>query len=201
MTSRKQTSTDAEQAWSYRTEVARRLNRGGVSAMPLKRLSAVSIIDDEEYENYDLDYVPPHRRLRVAAILAESGFRMSSGRTFEPPGGGGRVVFPKPGILGTDPSKPAAELLAQDDQVVLVTPSQAVLLYLHHFPSESAPNLAQELAALVWEQPANLDKVRDWARAAGQGRLFGRMRPRLEKAQAEGIELRRRRVFESRLPR
>ena len=84
--------------------------------------------------------------------------------------------------------------------VVLVTPTQALLLYLHRF-GDDAGAIADELTRLVWEQPANLDKVADWAQAAGRGATFARLRQRLEPAQAEGIDLRRRRMFRSKLPR
>lgn len=185
----------------YRTGVARLLNRGGVSAAPLRQLAVISIFDDEEYENYDVDFVSPRRRSSIAAVLTGAGFRQISGRTFLAPGGGEPIIFPKPGILGTDPSRPADVLLSQNHSVVLVTPTQALLLYLHHFGHEDASALAGELNALVWEQPANLDKVREWARAAGLGRAFLTLRSELARAQAQGIDLRRRHLFRSRLPR
>ena len=184
----------------YRIEIARRLGAGGVSAAPLDRLDAISIFDDDEYENYDVDLVSPRRRRSIVAVLAEAGFRQRSGSTIEAPDDGKRLVFPRPGILGSDPSQPAGDLLSAGGAVVLVTPTQALLLYLHRF-GDDGDALAGELTRLVWEQPANLDKVADWARAAGRGRTFARLRRRLEPSQAEGIDLRRRRLFRSRLPR
>ncbi len=184
-----------------RVAIARLLNRGGVSAAPMRRLDAISIFDDEEYENYDFDIIPPRRRLRIAAVLTAASFRQTSGSRIEPPEDGKPIVFPKPGILGGDPSRPAGDLLAAGGAVVMVTPTQAMLLYLHRFGHQDAEAIADELTELVWEQPANLDKVRDWTRAAGLGPAFARLRGRLETAQAEGIELRRRQRFRSRLPR
>ncbi len=184
-----------------RTEIARLLNRGGVSSAPLARLCAVSIFDDEEYENYDVDLVSPRQRLRIAAVLEAAGFRHTSGRVLAAPEDGAPVVFPKPAILGSDPSRPAEELLARGGAVVLVTPTQALLLYLHRFGRQGTEALADELTSLVWEQPANLDKVGEWARAAGLGAAFSALRRRLDDAQAEGVELRRQRRFRSRLPR
>lgn len=184
-----------------RVEIARLLNRGGVSAAPLRRLNAISIFDDEEYENYDVDLISPRRRRRISAALTAAGFRQTSGSTIEAPEAGLPLVFPKPGILGSDPSRPAADLLSAGHAVVLVTPTQALLLYLHRFGDDPAPALVDELTRLVWEQPANLDKVAEWARAAGLGRTFARLRGRLAESQAEGVDLRRRRVFRSQLPR
>ncbi len=185
----------------YRIEVARTLNRGGVSAAPMRRLALLSIFDDDEYENYDFDLVSPRRRLRIAALLRDAGFKQKTGSLFTTPNGGDSVVIPKPGILGTDPSRPASELLARAGRVVLVTPTQALLLYVHKFGEDLKSSIADELVDLVWEQPANLDKVQDWAQAAGHGQAFSRLRGGLNKAQAEGIELRRLRRFRSRLPR
>ena len=184
----------------YRIAVARLLNGGGVSAAPLRRLSVLSIFDDEEYENYDVDLISPRRRLRIASVLTQAGYRQASGRVFQG-SEGAPIVFPKPGVLGSDPSRPAAELLSRGAAVALVTPTQALLLYLHQFGDEDAEKLWEELTALVWEQPANLDKVSDWARAAGRQRVFLQLRDDLEAAQAEGVELRRRHRFRSRLPR
>lgn len=183
----------------YRIEVARLLNREEVSAAPLKRLPIVSIFDDEEYENYDFDLISPQRRLRIAAVLATAGFRQKSGKHFKGPHEGAPVVLPHPAPLGSDPSRPAEELVAVGDAVVLVTPTQAILLYLHRFGGKPK-EIAAELAELVWHHPANLDKIRDWAKAAGRADAFAKIRPRLEKAQDEGIALRKKRQFESRLP-
>lgn len=185
----------------YRIEIARILNRGGLSAAPLERLPLLSIFDDDEYENYDLDIVTPRRRSRIAGALKKAGFRQATGRVFQAPGGGAPVVFPKPMGLGSDPSRPAAEVLGQGGSVVLVTPTQAVLLYLHRFGGQGAGALETDLSALVWEQPANLAKVGEWARAAGLGDVYDALKGKLAAAQGEGTDLRKKRLFRSRLPR
>lgn len=185
---------------TYRIETARHLNRGGVSAAPLSRLPILSIFDDEEYENYDLDAIPPTQRLRLIKILEGAGFRHASGRVLKAPDGGAQLEFPKPSGLGSDPSRPAADLVARGDRVVLVTPTQAILLHLHRWSEADEASVVEELASLVWEQPANLDKIYDWARAAQCEKPFLRMRPQLETAQAEGVSLRKRKRFKSRLP-
>ena len=43
-----------------------------------------------------------------------------------------------------------------------MTPTQALLLYLHRFGNDGAPALEDELRRLVWEQPANLDRRETW---------------------------------------
>jgi hypothetical protein len=68
---------------------------------------------------------------------------------------------------------------------------------------DAEPTVAriEELEALVYEQPANLDKVAQWSRAAARGERFASIRGRLAAAQRLGIEDRRARRFVSRLPR
>lgn len=187
--------------FTYRTEITRHLNRGGVSAAPMLRLPLISIFDDEEYENYDFDLISTRRRWRIARLLKAAGFRQTSGRILTPEDGGEPVIYPKPGGLGTDPSRPANDLLGRGGGIVMVTPTQALLLYLHHFGRpHGAAALQEELATLVWEQPANFEKVAQWARPAGLQGVFKELRGALEGPQAEGIALRKRRRFESRLP-
>ena len=189
-----------EATWDERVEIARPLNRAKVSAAPLERLPLVSIFDDEEYENYDFDLITPLRRLRIGKELKALGFRQVSGSTFESKEESYRVVIPKPGILGSDPSKPAERHLRQGGAVVLVTPTQAILLYLYRFGPELAPGITEELGRLVWEQPANFEKSAQWARPAGLLAAFSSLRQQLEPSQTEGIDLRRQRRFRSRLP-
>lgn len=181
-----------------RVAVARLLNRAEVSAAPLARIDAISIFDDEHYENYDHDLVSPRQRRRVVEALAAAGYRHRTGRVIEAPDSGRPVLFPRPAILGTDPSRAVETLLAAGEGTVLVTPTQALLVVLHRFDDAEA---AAELEALVYEQPANLDKAQQWLRAAGRARRLQAIRPALERTQAEGTALRRAKRFVSRLPR
>ena len=54
---------------------------------------------------------------------------------------------------------------------------------------------------LVREQPANLDKIRDWLRRTSSLADFQRFRPQLEAAQDQGLQERRRGTFQTQLPR
>jgi hypothetical protein len=55
-------------------EIARWLNRGGLSAAPCPWLNAISIFVDEEYERFDYDLIGPRDRLRIGRVLEEHGF-------------------------------------------------------------------------------------------------------------------------------
>ncbi len=184
-----------------RIEIARTLNRADVSAAPLVRLDAISIFDDEWYENYDHDAIGPRQRWRLAKALKAAGFHHRSGRRFDAPDDGPPVLFPRPGMLGTDPSRPADELLQRAEGIVLVTPTQALLLLLHRFGDQGPEALREELVALVWDQPANLDKAHDWLRASARAKPLTALRNTLAETQAEGTRLRRQRRFVSKLPR
>ncbi|MEM7164180.1 MAG: hypothetical protein AAF581_01875 [Planctomycetota bacterium] len=182
-------------------ETARLLNRGDISAAPLRRLPVISIFDDEHYENYDVDVIGPFSRRRIVKVLERAGYRLARGTILEAPDGP-QVVFPKLGILGSDPVRPVEDLLAQGGSIVLVTPTQALLLYFQRYSEEGADSLAPELGDLVFEQPANLDKICDRLRRQElPARVFQQLGGQLAARQAEGTALRRDRRFRSRLPR
>lgn len=189
--------TDSDPA----VETARLLNRGRISAAPLRRLPVLSIFDDEYYENYDVDVIGPFTRMRIVKILKRAGYRRVTGSILEAPDGG-RVVFPKLGILGSDPVRPVEDLLAEGNSIVLLTPTQALLLYLQRYSDEGAEALAPELSDLVFEQPANLEKISDSLRLQElPAQVFQQLGGKLLARQAEGTALRRQRRFHSRLPR
>lgn len=182
---------------SPEVRIARILNRGYVSAAPISWLSALSIYAGEEYENYDLDLIGPRQRRRLVVALESGGFRSLSGSRLQ------RdetvVAFPRPKrTLGTDPAVEARDALRREGEVVMLTPTQTLLLALD---AEIDSGRLGELEQLVYEQPANLDKVAQWARAAGRGERFAAVRGELAAAQKRGIEDRRARNFRSQLPR
>lgn len=179
-------------------DIARCLDRKGLSAVPVPRLSVISFYDDDFYENYDVDLLSPRRRLAIAAALAEVGIRLVSGRGFESADGSVNLRIPRLGLLGGDPLRPVREMFSDSGVVGLLTPTQTLLLYLERCRDRLDAQAGDELVGLVREQPANLDRVAQWTRRTEQGVGFRRLRPRLEAAQAAGIELRRRRHVRSR---
>lgn len=181
-------------------EIAGWLNQSRVSAAPCDWLAAISIFVDEHYENYDYDLIGPRARRRISQVLVDRGFRQLNGRVFEGPEG--RIEFPR--TTRTLASDPARELELVVDQAIgaaFATPTQVLLTTWRREGPRLPATRQSDLVELVREQPANLDKVRDWLRRTESETDFRRCRPRLDAAQKEGFELRRRGVFQSRLPR
>ena len=181
-------------------EIAGWMNREGVSAASCPWLHAISIFVDEHYENYDYDLIGPRDRKRIASILAANGFEQMSSRVFS--SSDGRIEFPKPTrSLASDPGEEIERVIDRGESVALATPTQVLLTTWRR----EGPNLSEErraqLLALAREQPANLDKVRDWLRRTDCKEAYGSLYPRLEAAQREGFDLRRRGAFRSQLPR
>ncbi|MGB5161182.1 MAG: CRISPR-associated endonuclease Cas2 [Thermoanaerobaculia bacterium] len=181
-------------------EISRWLNQSRLSAAPCPWLSAVSIFVDERYENYDYDIIGPRARLRIAKVLLDHDFRQLSGRVFEGPLG--RIEFPQPSrSLATDPSEELERVVDRSVGGVFATPTQIVLTTWRREGPEIAPSRQQDLLKLVREQPANLGKIRDWLRRTPSRADFQRIRSRLEAAQEDGLQQRRRGNFRTQLPR
>jgi hypothetical protein len=180
--------------------IASWLNQGGMSAVPCTWLKAVSIFVDEEYENYDYDMIGPRDRFRIARVLKEHGYRQLTGRVFEGPRG--KIEFPRPPrTLASDPASELEQVLDRGSGAAIATPTQILLATWRR----EGPSLSEarrlELLALVREQPANLDKIREWLRRTDHGPDFDLVLPQLETAQREGFEQRRKGAYRSQLPR
>ncbi|MGB5294348.1 MAG: hypothetical protein WBP34_05290 [Thermoanaerobaculia bacterium] len=181
-------------------EISRWLNRNRLSAAPCAWLSAISIYVDARYENYDYDIIVPKARLRIARVLLDHGFSQLSGRVFE--GADGRIEFPRPTrSLASDPAQELEDVLRRPGVAAFATPTQVLLTTWRREGPELAPSSQADLLALVREQPANLDKIRDWLRRTPSRADFQRFRPRLEAAQEQGLQQRRQGTFRSQLPR
>ncbi len=181
-------------------EIARWLNREKLSAAPCAWLSSISIFVDEQYENYDYDILGPRARQTVASVLREHGFRQVRGRVFE--GESGRIEFPRPTrTLASDPASELEEILDRGAEAAFATPTQILLTTWRREGPELSMSRRDDLLRLVREQPANLDKIRDWLRRTECANDFARFRPELEEAQEAGYQLRRQGRFRSQLPR
>ena len=181
-------------------EISHWLNQSRLSAAPCPWLRAVSIFVDERYENYDYDIIGPRARLLIAEVLLDHDFQQLSGRVFEGPLG--RIEFPRPTrSLATDPSEEFEQVVDGSADGVFATPTQILLTTWRREGPEVAPSRQQDLLKLVREQPANLDKIRDWLRRTPCLADFQRFRPRLETAQEQGLQQRRRGTFRMQPPR
>jgi hypothetical protein len=181
-------------------KVASWLNQGRVSAAPCEWLSAISIFVDEHYENNDYDLIGPAARHRISELLRQHGFRQLNGRVFE--GSPGRIEFPRPTrSLASDPAEELEVVVDRRAGAVFATPTQILLASWRREGPQLSSERQSDLVSLVREQPANLDKVRDWLRRSECEAGFRRLEARLAAAQKEGFELRRQGKFRSQLPR
>jgi hypothetical protein len=163
-------------------------------------LRSISVFVDEEYENFDYDVIGPRDRLRIARVLEGHGFRQRTGREFVGPLG--KIEFPRPSrTLGSDPATELEQVLDRGAAAAFATPTQILLATWRRDGPELSDSRRSELLVLVREQPANLEKVRDWLRRTDRGPDFQLLLPRLVTAQREGFEQRRKGIFRSQLPR
>jgi hypothetical protein len=170
--------------------IARTLRRRHVIAHPCPWLQAVSVFVDEQYDNFDYDIIGPRARLKIAAALKELGFDQKSGRRFEK--GDDVVEFPPPTrTLASDPGIEFERTMQRAPGAVLATPTQILLTTWRHEGPVLAEHRRNALLDLVFEQPANLDKVHDWLRRTDSALDFRRFKPALAARQAEGTQRRR----------
>jgi len=190
--------------------VLRELHRQGLSLFPLSMLNAVSVYVDDVYENYDYDIVTPGQREKLVRLLKRQGFRQVTGRVITSADKSVLFELPKPNFtLGDDPASQAQKLIAKSRSTVVITPTQALLIYFKRFKAQIRDELAgnsskpviTELVDLVYEQPANLDKVREWLGPSGLTDVFISLKYDLRDSQQAGITARREYNFESRIPK
>ena len=182
------------------------INKKGLSFFPLSRLNAVSVYTADYYENYDYDIVLPGQRDKLVQILKQFEFKQTSGRVITNREKTITFEFAKPNFtLGDDPAEKTARLIKKSNSMIVITPTQALLIYLKQFYDpiklevgvDGDTPFTDELTALLYEQPANLDKVREWLGPSGQDDLFVSLKLKLRNAQQKGIDDRQQFNFKS----
>ncbi len=184
------------------------LNQQGLSIFPLAKLNAVSVYTADYYENYDYDIVIPSQREKLVKLLAKQGFKQTSGRVITNADKSIIFEFPKPNFtLGDDPANKAEKLINKSQSYVIVTPTQALLIYLKRFydqvktelDSANSQPIICELLDLLYDQPANLDKVREWLSPSNQTEVFILLKQEFRAQQQAGTLDRRNHTFKSRI--
>lgn len=189
-------------------ELLLQVNSGGLSLFPLSRFNAVSLFTSDYYENYDYDIVLPGQRSKLVSILKKFDFKQTSGRVITNREKTMTFEFARPNFtLGDDPAEKTARLIKKSDSIIVITPTQALLIYMKEFydemklekQSETSAPLSNELTALLYEQPANLDKVREWLTPSARDDLFVSLKRQFRQAQQQGIDDRKEFRFKSRI--
>ena len=184
------------------------LNKKGFSIFSLTKLNAVSVYTADYYENYDYDIVIPSQREKLVKLLSERGFKQTSGRVITNSDKSIIFEFPKPNFtLGDDPASKAEKLINSSQSYVIITPTQALLIYLKRYydqikaelDSANSRPIISELLDLLYDQPANLDKVREWLGPSNQTEVFILLKQDFRAQQQAGIVDRRNHTFASRI--
>jgi hypothetical protein len=167
-------------------DLAKTLSDAGLAVCPLPEAGVLVFFDDEFHERHDYDIVGPRARSAVAAVLGRKGWKHRRATRLEGPSGES-LVFPRPAAaLSASPLD--ALLEARNNEAFLAaTPTQALMLGL----DEDWP--LDELEGLLRAMPANLPKVRAWARGRSCAGRLKRDAEALDAAQKAGILARRRR--------
>lgn len=184
------------------------LNKNGLGVFPLSKIKAVSIYTTDFYENYDYDIVLPNQRDKLVKLLNKNGFKQTSGRIIQNQDKTIVFEFPKPNFtLGDDPVSQTEKLIDNSTSYIVVTPTQALLIYLKRFyqhiiielnQQEDAP-IITELLDLLYDQPANLDKVREWLGPTNQTDVFILLKQKFRDSQRQGITDRLEYAYKSRI--
>lgn len=165
------------------------LRRLGLPAAALQSLPYLAVFDDIRFENYDCDLIGSEARRLIHHALQLLGFQRRSGHLYAHPSGV-LARIPKPSItLGTNPVD-AVHRVSSADSVILVTPTQLLLLALDR-PDFSVEEAVDELQSLLRLCPANLPKVVQWTRARGRSKRLRNIYPLLCEAQHEAIRKRK----------
>ncbi len=184
------------------------LNRKGLSIFPLNKLNAVSIYTTDYYESYDYDIVLPSQRKKLVKLLNKNGFKQTSGRVISNQDSTIVFEFPRPNFtLGDDPASQAEKLIDKSGSHIVITPTQALLIYLKQFYSQIHNEINQtgntpiisELIDLLYDQPANLDKVREWLTPVNQTDVFILLKQKFRDSQQAGIDDRVKHNYQSRI--
>ena len=187
-------------------ELLIQINDKRLSVFPLSKLNAVSIYTADYYENYDYDIVLPGQRSKLVQALKEFDFKQTSGRIITNKDKSITFEFAKPNFtLGDDPAAKTAKLIKKSNSLIVITPTQALLIYLNEFYDQFKSELAvdaskpliNELLALLYEQPANLDKVREWLTPSKRDDIFVALKLQFREIQQKGIDDRKQFRFKS----
>ena len=158
------------------------LKRVQLRAHGLEPLKMISLFDDTQFFNIDYDIIPGPERNQIYQALTNNGWTAKSSRIFEKDSF--RCGFARPShTLGANPATNVVSSKAEFD-CQFVTPTQALLFM------EMEGQWNNELAyRLVFEQPANLDKMFQWLNE--EKRDYNISKKALDLIQTNGIKKRK----------
>lgn len=167
-------------------QISGELQRRKVDVFPLIPFSVLSVFDDVFFENYDYDIIQPKRRKQLANALKEMGFEQISGRVFSD--NKTKIGIPKSAPnLSTSLIEDIDETSKQCD-FTLLTPTQAIAWMVFTAKKSQKSESHDLVLNLLKEHPANIEKLRDFARQEGFESWYDANRKELLEARKIGAE-------------
>jgi hypothetical protein len=184
--SKKRTTTEIGEASSLAevaTIVCAALADAGISVV-LSGGAAVSIYSDNEYESYDLDFIPIGLARRVDATMESLGFSRRQ-RHWVHPHTSYWVEFPGgPVAIGEEVIHDFAEMTSRAGVLRLLHPTECVMDRLTWFIHNADRQCLDQAVAVARRHPVKLKRVERWAHAEGPSgaKCFREFRRRLQEA-------------------
>lgn len=145
------------------TIVCNALDENGISVV-LSGGAAVSIYSDNEYESYDLDFVPTGLARRVDRVMESLGFAKRQ-RHWVNPRNPYWVEFPSgPVAIGEEVIHDFAELRSAAGVLRLLHPTECVMDRLTWFIHTADRQCLEQAVQVARRHPVNLKRIERWAK-------------------------------------
>jgi hypothetical protein len=126
----------------------------------LPEIGVISVYDDNLYDRSDSDLLSPGMRRHIAQFLKQFGGHQKRGTCIAAPDALGHFWLSKPSFaLGASPYDATRYLPREQDDIYILTPTQASAYLLDHLPLPAAVTAIESLGA---QQPMNIGKLEDY---------------------------------------
>ncbi len=150
--------------------------------------AAVSIYSDNEYESYDLDFIPIGLARRVDHAMKTLGFA-KEGRHWRHPNNAYFVEFPSgPVAIGEEVIHDFAERRSAEGVLRILRPTECVMDRLSWYFHDADRQCLEQALQVARCQSINIERIERWAkkeRPYGAER-FEEFRDRLSEVESEG---------------
>ncbi len=150
-----------------------------------ENLRLLSVFDDLSYDRADADMLSPAMRRHAIGVLADHGFRQTSGTVLTHTESGNKCVIPKFHALGASPFDILRYTKRGPSDYVLLTPTQTACQYIEIFDHEAA---VERVKALIVSQPINIYRLMDYLDKTPDHRAFQNAIGHLKYVQRTAIE-------------
>lgn len=149
------------------------------------RLGLLSVFDDLRYDRADADLMSPAMRKHAIDRVTPAGFRQISGSVLENRAADIRLLIPKQHALGASPFDITRYTPKRDQDLYLLTPTQAACQIIDAYDTVAA---VTRIKALIAKHPINLFRLMDYLEHTDAHRAFLGAIGHLKLVQREAIE-------------